>query len=217
MSGYIRKNDGIGNHMEHAVPKFYEDVIAELLHRDVWWKRRIVCGINTTEKKERKKLDSSDWGDFDEKVRKVLVGQYPKFDEMKPNIIYKPTNVVFPFCDFFYKSDENQLVVFHLTRQKDGNKVVSLSALEKFLNKVGVPVEDAARRLRVVLVPKRDTAGTICLQLSNDDKLKNESNRDGLEAALAMHEVWAHPLSYRQMFDEDETAPDIDTNAFDMK
>ena len=210
--------------MEHAVPKFYEDVIAELLHRDVWWKRRIVRGINTTEKKEQeentkeeKKLDSSAWEDFDEKVRKVLVGQYPKFNEMKPNIIYKPTNVIFPFCDFFYKSDDNRLVVFHLTRQKDGKKVVSLSALETFLNKVGVPVEDAARRLRVVLVPKRDTAGTICLQLSNDDKLEDESNRDGLEAALAMHEVWAHPLSYRQMFDEDETAPDIDTNAFDVK
>ena len=41
--------------MEHAVPKFFEDAIAELLHRDVWWKRRIVCAINTTEKKEQEK------------------------------------------------------------------------------------------------------------------------------------------------------------------
>ena len=58
---------------------------------------------------------------------------------MKADVLYVSLNPSFPFVEFCYKSNKNgPLTVFQFTRQRKGLKEAKKTAIDKFLERVGL-------------------------------------------------------------------------------
>jgi len=78
------------------------------------------------------------------KISKKSEGKVPKFNEMEMDTVYYSLNTIYPAFDFVYKikeGDVEKLVCVQVTRKRDGKREVRQSALDKFLEEVGVTVE----------------------------------------------------------------------------
>ena len=67
-----------------------------------------------------------------------VMGLPPTFIDMVPNTLYFLTNEKFPAVVFFFKSKDDKLTVFQVTRQLKAWKATKISAFQKFLNTVGL-------------------------------------------------------------------------------
>ena len=117
------RNDTAGAH--DAQSRFlYESVLATLFTRPpgVIWTQRIAV--------------ADEWVEFKLQLRSIQRGSCPKFEDMVCNVLYWPSYDNFPALDFFYMSEEGNLMAFQVMRQINEEEVVKVSAYDQFLKKV---------------------------------------------------------------------------------
>lgn len=151
------KNDETG-FKDILCRQVYESVVATLLTSPtgVQWKARKTRydGI----------ISTAEWNDFNLKLDGPVMGLPLSFIDMVPNTLYFPTNEKFPAVEFFYKSNDNKLIGFQVTRQLKTWKVIKISAFQKFLNTVGLT--DSSKVI-LYLVPTPSRADESAIEFKN--------------------------------------------------
>ena len=135
----LLKNDQSGVYDKQS-QNLYEGVLATLFTTPpgVIWTQRIALADELVE--------------FKVKLQSIQRGSCPKFKDMVWGVLYWPSQDNFPAVEFFYKSEEGNLMAFQVTRQKNKEKIVKVSAYEKFLMEVGL--EDSTKViLHLVHIP----------------------------------------------------------------
>ena len=105
--------------MAAACPKVYEGVIADLrtTGSGVHWKRREVLSSGAAVKA------GVGWVDMELKQKTCVDGDVPFFNNLKADMLYVPSNPIFPVTDVMYNGEE--LVMTQATRQKAPVIIVS--------------------------------------------------------------------------------------------
>ena len=182
------RNDETG-FMADACAKIYESVIADQLTSasGVQWRKREV--LASSEGKV------SEWSNFSLRLNEVVKGHPPPFEEMRPMVLYVSSNPTFPLVEYMYKTEQGELVMFQVTRNKSEKKIVKGSALEQLLGKIKLPI-DKVSLLRLVLIPLPSLAQNARFEVAKEDKiLMNAALENG-------YEVWHIPRDYLSYFVE---------------
>ena len=180
------RNDETG-FMADACAKIYESVIADQLTSSsgVRWRKREV--IASSEGKV------SEWSNFSLKLNGAVKGYPPPFEEMRPLVLYVSSNPTFPLVEYMYKTEQGELVMFHVTRNKSAKMIIKGSTLEQLLGKIKLPV-DKVSLLRLVLIPLPSLAQNARFEVAEEDKiLMNAALENG-------YEVWHIPSDYLSYF-----------------
>ena len=175
--------------MADACAKINESVIADQLTSasGVQWRKREV--ITSSEGKV------SEWSNFSLRLNEAVKGHPPPFEEMRPLVLYVSSNPTFPLVEYMYKTEQGELVMFQVTRNKSAKKIVKGSALEQLLGKIKFPV-DKVSLLRLVLIPLPSLAQNARFEVAEEDKiLMNAALENG-------YEVWHIPRDYLSYFVE---------------
>lgn len=104
-------------------------------------------GVNWT----CKNAQSGKWGEYKLKLKSTIRGSCPKFSDMDCDVLYWPSEDNFPAVEFFYRSVQDRLIAFQVTRQQsNAAKVITESAYRSFLGRVGL--EDSTN-VTLILAP----------------------------------------------------------------
>ena len=182
------RNDETG-FMADASAKIYESVIADQLTSasGVQWRKREVFASSEGK--------VSEWSNFSLRLNEVVKGHPPPFEEMRPMVLYVSSNPTFPLVEYMYKTEQGELVMFQVTRNKSEKKIVKGSALEQLLGKIKLPI-DKVSLLRLVLIPLPSLAQNARFEVAKEDKiLMNAALENG-------YEVWHIPRDYLSYFVE---------------
>ncbi len=153
--------------MDRGIYAIYEDVIAERLCQGVRW--------------EKKKLTDSDFSKFKLKLIKLVKGKLPKYENMEAKVLYKPHKSNYPAIDMMYK--KNGLVYgLQVTRQEDRTRMIKTSAVDAWLEDIGM--ENNMDKVRIAVIPRPDLAG--------ESKAKYEGDGRGYPQL----EMWKVPPKY---------------------
>ena len=119
------KNDSSGTHSVQS-GFLYEYALATLFTTPpgVIWTQRIAL--------------ADEWVEFKLQLRSMERGSCPKFEDMVCNVLFWPSDDNFSAVEFFYKSEEGNLMAFQVRRQINEEKVLTVSAHEHFLEKVNL-------------------------------------------------------------------------------
>jgi len=165
------KNDETG-FLNDNCPLLYEQLIADYL-----------TSANGVKWNEREGT-SSEWKHVKLELKRMERGLLPHFKDMETNVLYVSLNDKFPFVKFVYRSKNDQLVGFQVTRQKEEEKTVRASAINKFLKRVDLPNLD---KVKLIVVPLPSNAETATWKMTDntDPSLK-----------LYNYYVWKVPKNY---------------------
>ena len=181
------RNDETG-FMADASAKIYESVIADQLTSalGVRWRKREVMASSEGK--------VSEWSDFSLRLNEAVKLHPPPFEEMRPLVLYVSSNPTFPLAEYMYKTEQGELVMFQVTRNKSPKKIIKGSALKQLLDKIKLPV-DKVSLLRLVLIPLPSLAQSARFEVAEDDKkiLMNAALENG-------YEVWHIPTDYSSDF-----------------
>jgi len=169
MISTLIKNDETG-YMETATHKIYEEVISHQLIRGVSWQKRQVNDQQFTR--------------FDLKLERIVDGKPPIFSEMKPLVLYYPTQQNFPAVEFFWKTPGDKFYAVQVTRTEKKVKEVTASALDSMYEKLGIP---ESTEVTIVLCPKPKIASSSSIKISGSSK-----------HSKIQLEVWKLPSDYDQ-------------------
>jgi hypothetical protein len=73
------------------------------------------------------------------KLNEVLEGAVPTHADMKPGVLYKSLNPIFPFCDLLYKeaTPVGKLICIQVSLEATGTRAVTAGAFKKFCERMG--------------------------------------------------------------------------------
>jgi hypothetical protein len=106
-----------------VAPKFYEDVICQLLLRGVKWQY-------VTRNFTHNKSENVTKHDLSLKLDGLEEGKVPLFESMVPNRLYYSLSPSYPAADILYKTVDGTLVIIQVNRKKEGSKMMLKSALK---------------------------------------------------------------------------------------
>ena len=188
VSGNVEDAD-VSHFMADACAKIYESVIADQLTSasGVQWRKREVFASSEGK--------VSEWSNFSLRLNEVVKGHPPPFEEMRPMVLYVSSNPTFPLVEYMYKTEQGELVMFQVTRNKSEKKIVKGSALEQLLGNIKLPI-DKVSLLRLVLIPLPSLAQNARFEVAKENKIL-------MTAALENgYEVWHIPRDYLSYFVE---------------
>ena len=204
MQKCLMLNDETG-HFDGDLPKVHEKVIHLLLSKGVKWKRTIRAFDWSGERDPEKAYgDIQQWEDFECQVGGV-VGFLP-LEDMKCDQLCYPCNSNFPFVDFYLKrasgDNEQELVLFQVTRQKQKNKIFKRSAMVKFFEKIAAVASLKKVKLRMVLIPHpKYSKKSLFVPDKTDISDVDAEVMETLKSELKEYEVWNIPENYRETFE----------------
>jgi len=164
------RNDETG-YMEIASHKIYEEVISHQLIRGVSWQKR--------------KINDQKFISFSLNLEKIVDGKPPIFSDMKPNVLYYPTQQNFPAVEFFWKTEDKKFYAVQVTRSEKKVKEVSASALDSMYKLLEIP---ESTEVKIALCPKPKLASSMNIQITG-----GHSKHSKIQL-----EVWKLPSDYAQ-------------------
>jgi hypothetical protein len=194
-------NDETG-HFGSDLGKVYEKVIHLLLSRGVAWKRTLRAFAWSG---ERNVDNVQQWEDFEYQVGGVV--GFCKLGDMRRDQLYYPCNSKFPFVDFYLKREsadnEQELVLFQVTRQKQKKKTFKRSAMVEFFRKIGAVTSLNEVKLRMVLIPHPKHAKESLFVPDKTDvvDVADAELMETLKKEFTEYEVWNIPENYRETFE----------------
>ena len=111
-------------------------------------------------------------------MKKLIYDLPPSYNEMIVDTLYYPTNITFPFTEYFYKNNNDTLVVFQVTRQKTSPKYLLQSTFTEYLEKTDFPEDKVEDKLKLVFILGPKQVEEICLTIKKT-KEKEPTNREG--------------------------------------
>jgi hypothetical protein len=146
----------------------------------------------------------------------------PKFTKMERNTLYQPIQGNYPAVDMMFVSESGELVGINVTRQNK-DKQISYSAIEKWINEMGVndlskvriavvpsPIEVDSYKIKVLMSgtklmpkkkePSKDKINVVSSSVKYDSceiKMTKKSEFDVTNLRL---ELWKLPNSYKTKF-----------------
>ena len=139
----------------------YEAYAAEMLTSSdgILWKERKTATDGT---------HSTEWSDLNLKLSGPVLGLFPIFIDMVPDTLYFPLNEKFPAVEFFYKSVDDKLIGFQVTRQGKLRKIVKSSAYRDFLKRMSL--EDPSKViLKLIPIPSLASVSSIEFTLAKGE------------------------------------------------
>ena len=140
-----------GTNKFDSVASVYEDLIADHLASDggVEWEQR---SVSTADPKAPRQSAPSASRPATVKLNVKLAkseDRVPVFAEMKPNVLYRPLDKSFPFCDVLYLEDlgsdsgattttKKKLVCVQVSIEGKGKRKVDLGVFSKFCERLGL-------------------------------------------------------------------------------
>jgi len=160
-------NDETGT-MNSACPKLYEEVISEKMTSKEGLdckQQELSLSQQTISQEGKPHVDN--WKDHNFKVKDLILGASPPYNEMKKETLYYPTRQNFPFVEFFYKDADENLVAFQVTRQETPPKYISRSAFAEFLEGINFPEDQVGTKLKLILIPSPKYVSDFYLKITN--------------------------------------------------
>lgn len=77
------------------------------------------------------------------------------FSKMRPMVLYRSLNPIFPFCDLVYKEvigSEERLVCVQVSLEASGSRIVTRGAFQPFCKRMGWGGEDSPTQEQVSLI-----------------------------------------------------------------
>ena len=140
-------------------------------------------GVNWT----CKNAQSGKWGEYKLKLKSTIRGSCPKFSDMDCDVLYWPSEDNFPAVEFFYRSPQDRLIAFQVTRQRsNAAKEITESAYSSFLGRVGL--EDSTN-VTLILAPSPTEANESSINFVPTDKVP------GLKADTTLMKMTLKKLS----------------------
>jgi hypothetical protein len=144
-----------------SVATIYESLVADHLLSDYgvsWKQRRVVIADSSVKAKtgpRGSKVSPPDTVLFAVKLTQSS-DNVPRFEDMKPNVLYRSLNKSFPFCDmlFLYQDPESgktRLVCVQVSIEGKGKRSVGLLAFQDFCKRLGWDASQMSEMLGMIM------------------------------------------------------------------
>ena len=172
---FLEKNDdspSFMSSMSRSIYDIYEEVIAYRLCEGVRWQKKNLADLKFSE--------------FKLTLKEMVVGKPPKYAYMEKKSLYKPRKRNYPAVDMMYKTKDDLLYGLQVTRQEDLTRTILTSAVDKWLEDIGM--KNKMKKVRIAVIPRSKNA--------DETKAKYDSDASGYPQL----EVWKVPKDYGQHF-----------------
>ena len=145
--------------MDQVCPVLYEKLHSELMisQSGLKYQQQELSHLKQGTKPENGqvyKANKDCWFNYENlQLKKLIYDLPPSYNEMIVDTLYYPTNITFPFTEYFYKKNNDTLVVFQVTRQKTSPKYLLQSTFTEYLEKIDFPEDKVEDKLKLVFIP----------------------------------------------------------------